>query len=190
MGGEETDLLLKAARLSPYLITPKEYGNIFFQVQFDAEGRAISPKTGELTGDRVFVIGTSAYMAPADPQKRNGATWLFLNHYHPQLQALCPSPNPDSCLSAVNHAPGWQGIKQFYVEPPEQFRKKDSDTSRWSGAGLVAFARHSDPAVPFMYRVPNDVHMRIDGNSLTDAQRDKNRSKLFCIADCTKPAPQ
>jgi hypothetical protein len=39
---------------------------------------------------------------------------------------------------------------------------------------------------PLMYRVPDDVHMQSEGNSLTDAQRAKNREKLFCIADCGK----
>lgn len=185
-GGEEISTLLKAARQSPYLVTPREYDNVFFQVRFDVDGRAISPKTGKLTGDRVFVVGTAVYLAPDDPQKRSGATWLFLNHYHHALQALCPSVNPDSCQSAVNLSPDWQGIREFSAEPPEPFRKKDDDPSRWSGAGFVAFARHSDAVVPFMYRVPSSVHMRADSNPLSDAERDRNRRTLFCIADCVK----
>lgn len=186
MGGEGTDNLIKVARTSPYLIAPAEYDNIFFHVRFDEEGRAISPKTGKLTGDRIFLFGTAVYLAPDDAQQRSGATWLYLGHYHEKLQALCPSPNPDSCMSAVNLNPNWPGIKAFYAEVPARYRQKEGDSERWAGPGEVAFARHSDPVTPFMYRVPNSVHMRIDGNSLTDAQRDKNRQKLFCIADCGK----
>lgn len=187
MGGEETDMLIKAVRHSPYLVAPTEYDNIFFHVLFDTEGRAISPKTGKPTGDRVFVVGTSVYLAPEDARKRNSASWLFLGHYNEKLQALCPSSNPDSCMSAVNLKPDWPGIKELYAEPAEQYRKKDSDTTRWYGEGWVAFARHADPVQPFLYRVPDDVHMRADDNAATDAQRAKNRKKLFCLADCVPP---
>ena len=186
-GSEETYLLNKAVRYSPYLVAPKEYDNIFFHVRFDSEGRAISPKTGKPTGDRVFVVGTSAYLAPEDPAKRTGATWLFLNHYVEKWQALCPSSNPDSCMSAVNQAPGWPGIKELYAEPAEQFRRKENDPTRWTGASWVAFARHADPVQPLMYRVPDEVHMRADDVARSDAEREKNRKKLFCIADCMKP---
>lgn len=186
IGSEETNLMMKAVRYSPYLVAPKEYSNIFFYVRFDNEGRAISPKTGKLTGDRVFVVGTSVYLAPEDSVKRSGATWLFLNHYSEKWQALCPSQNPDSCMSAVNLAPGWPGIKELYAEPAEQFRKKESDTTRWTGESWVAFARHVDPVQPLMYRVPNDVHMRADEGARSDAERERNRQKLFCIADCVK----
>lgn len=183
-GAEGSVLMQQAARRSPYLQAPNEYENIFFHVVFDEHGNAISPKTRQPTGDRVFVVGNAAYLAPADPRKRNGATWLFLNYYNTQLGALCPAENPDSCMSAVNLAPGWPGIKALNEQPPEKFRQRGDE--RWNGAGEVAFARHADPLAPLMYRVPNEVHMRIDGSSLTDAQRDKNRAKLFCIADCAK----
>lgn len=37
-----------------------------------------------------------------------------------------------------------------------------------------------------MYTVPDDVHMAIDQNGLTDAQIKENRAKPFCIMDCDK----
>ena len=183
MGGEETDALLKIVPKVPYLVTPKEFENVFFQVRFDEEGNAISPRTGKPTGDRAFVVDSAAYLAPADPARRNGATWLFLGYFNEKHNALCPGREAGSCLSAVNTAPGWTGIKALYTEPAKQFLRKDGD-GPWFGAGEVAFARHADPVQPLMYRVPDDVHMRIDGNGLTDAQRAKNRAKLFCVADC------
>jgi hypothetical protein len=74
----------------------------------------------------------------------------------------------------------------MYEEPPERFQRKDNDAA-WFGAGEVAFARHIDPVHPLMYRVPDDVVMSIDPNSITDAERARNREKLFCIADCGSP---
>lgn len=184
-GAEGSVLMQQLARRSPYLVAPAEYENIFFHVLFDEQGNALGSKTRKPTGDRVFLVGNAAYLAPADPQKRDGATWLFLNYYNAQLSALCPAQNPDSCMSAVNLAPGWPGIKAMYQQPPERFRQ--GDDVRWFGAGEVAFARHADPVSPLMYRVPDDVYMRVDGSSATDSQREKNRAKPFCIADCGKP---
>jgi hypothetical protein len=184
-GSEESDLLRKAVRHVPYLIAPSDFENIFFHVIFDHEGRAINPRTGKPTGDRVFLVGKAAYLAPENPLKRVGARWLFLNYYHENLVALCPSPSAESCASAVNLEPTWAGIHGMYQQPtPQPVHKKGDEP--WFGAQEVAFARHADPVRPLMYRVPNDVGMRVDSNPLSDAQRDKNREKLFCIADCTK----
>lgn len=187
MGGEESDVILQAARKVPYLVAPREYENVFFYVRFDEAGNAISPRTGKPTGDRVFMVDNAVYLAPSDPAKRNGATWLFLSYFNEKHNALCPGREDDSCMSAVNTASGWPGIKAMYTEPAKQFAHKDID-GPWFGPGEVAFARHTDPVQPLMYRVPDDVHMQIEGNVTTDAQRAKNRAKLFCIADCSPAA--
>lgn len=181
-GGEEGDNMRSAARVNPYLIAPDAFDNIFFHVRFDGEGRALAPRSGKPTGDRVFVAGRAVYLAPADSTKRNGATWLFLNYYNQELKAMCPALHPDSCMSAVNTAPNWTGIKALYEEPAPQFRRKDGE--RWYGATEVAFARHLDLVVPLMYHVPAGVHMKIDANPIKDGQLAKNRQKPFCIADC------
>jgi hypothetical protein len=177
----------KAARVNPYLVAPAAFDNIFFLVGFDSAGRALSPRTGKPTGDRVFVVGKAVYLAPEDPAKRNGATWLFLNFYDTALKAMCPGPDPDSCMSAANAAPGWAGIKALHEEAPA--RSAPKDRTRRYGLGEVAFARHADPVVPFMYRVPNDVHMKVDTNPISDAQLAKNREKPFCVADCPAGSP-
>jgi hypothetical protein len=170
----------------PYLVAPTEYANIFFHVLFDAEGRAISAKTRRRTGDRVFLVGDAVYLAPGDPKKRDRSEWLFLNYYNKELNALCPARKPESCLSAVNLGPNWPGIKAMYEEPAERFRQKEDDAA-WYGAGEVAFARHADPVQPLMYRVPDNVVMSNDSHRLTNAQRARNRERLFCIADCDRP---
>ena len=182
-GGEETSALLAAVPKVPYLVLPKEYENVLFHVRFDTEGNAISPRDGKLTGDRVYVVNNAVYLAPADPAKRERATWLFLNYYNEKLQALCPGESPESCMSAVNLAPGWKGITAMYTKPAAQFSHKETD-GRWFGPGEVAFARHADPVQPLMYRVPDDVRMRADRSDASDAERAKNRAKPFCIADC------
>ena len=123
-GSEDAVMLRQIVPKIPYLVAPTEYANIFFHVVFDMEGRAISPKTHKPTGDRIFVVGDAVYLAPADPQKRNGATWLFLNFYNKKLNALCPARSQDSCMSVVKHAPELSGIKAMYEEPPEQLRQK------------------------------------------------------------------
>lgn len=188
MGGDESDVILQAIRKVPYLVAPREYDNVFFYVGFDQEGNAIVPGTGKRTGDRAFLVGDEIYLAPSDGEKRSGARWLFLGYFNEKLNAICPGRNPNSCMSAVNTAPDWPGIKALYTEPAPQFARKEGD-ERWFGEGEVAFARHTDPVKPLMYRVPDDVHMQIEGNVTTDAQRAKNRAKLFCIADCTPAAP-
>ena len=185
-GSEDAVMLRQIVPKIPYLVAPAEYANIFFHALFDTEGSAFSPKTRRPTGDRVFLVGDAVYLAPGDPKKRNRREWLFLNYYNKELNALCPARNPDSCLSAVNLGPNWPGIKAMYEEPPERFRRKDNDAA-WFGAGEVAFARHTDPVQPLMYRVPDDVMMSNDPNPITDAQRAKNREQLFCIADCGSP---
>jgi len=185
-GSEDAVMLRQIVPKIPYLVAPTEYANIFFHVVFDMEGRAISPKTHKPTGDRIFVVGDAVYLAPADPQKRNGATWLFLNFYNKKLNALCPARSQDSCMSVVNLAPEWSGIKAMYEEPPEQFRQKSTDEA-WYGAGEVAFARHADPVRPLMYRVPDHIVMEADINDMSVSQRTRNREKLFCIADCGTP---
>lgn len=189
-GGEENDGIRAAARSNPYLVSPSAFNNIFFHVLFDKEGRAISPRNGKPTGDRVFVVNRAVYLAPDNQAKRNAANWLFLGFFHEDLPALCPALQQNSCMSAVNTAPGWAGIKALYEEPLPAFRRKD-DTP-WFGASLVAFARHNDPVVPLMYHVPENVPMKIDTNPISDLQLKKNRQKPFCIADCVrdlKPAP-
>lgn len=180
--GEGYEETLTAARTNPYLVKPAEFENIFFHVRFDQAGRAIGPHTHRPTGDRVFVFGNAVYLAPEAPEKRNGATWIFLNFYNEQRVPLCPSVHPDSCLGAVNMAPNWPGIKALHEAPPPRYKRKDK--APWFGATEVAFARHGDPSVPLMYRVPMDVPMHIDTNPVSDAQLAKNREKLFCIADC------
>jgi hypothetical protein len=184
-GSEDAVMLREIIPKIPYLVAPAEYANIFFHALFDAEGRAFSPKTHRPTGDRVFLVGDAVYLAPGDPKKRNRSEWLFLNYYNKELNALCPARNPDSCMSAVNLGPNWPGIKAMYEEPVERLRRKDDDAA-WYGAGEVAFARHTDPVHPLMYRVPDDVLMSNDPNPITDAQRAKNREQLFCIADCDR----
>lgn len=185
-GSEEAMLLQRAARKSPYLIVPAAYSNIFFYVLFDNQGRAISPKTGKPTGDRVFLVGDSVFLAPEDPKRRKEATWLFLSFYNAELNAMCPGKSRDSCMSAVNLSSDWPGIRQLYDEPPKQYKRKKGDGT-WFGAGEVAFARHTDPTRPLMYRIPDDVAMRIDSNPTTTAQIAKNREIPVCIADCEKP---
>ena len=168
-----------------YLIAPETYSNVFFHVVFDDQGRATSPKSHKPTGDRVFLVGDSVFLAPEDPKRRKYATWLFLGYYNTDLNAMCPGRSRDSCMSAVNLSSDWPGIKQMYEEPPEQFKHKKGDNP-WFGAGEVAFARHVDPIRPLMYRIPDDVIMQIDSNPTTKTQTDKNREKPVCIADCDK----
>jgi hypothetical protein len=182
-GAEETSALLDVLPKVPYLVLPREFENILFYVRFDSEGNAISPRTGKFTGDRIFVVNDAVYLAPADSAKRERANWLLLGFYNEGLRALCPGRSADSCMSAVNLAPGWQGIKAMYTQPPQQFARKEMD-GRWYGPGEVGFARHTDPVQPLMYRVPEEVPMRADRNARSDADRAKNRAKLFCIADC------
>lgn len=192
MGGEETDLLIKAAKRSPYLVTPVEYDNIFFIVNFDQQGNAISPKTHKKTGDRVFVVGNAVYLAPDNAHARDSARWLFLNYYHLKLQAMCPAENPDSCFSAVNLSATWPGIHVLNTSPASQFafneERQRKEKKTWYGAQEVAFARHTDPVQPLLYTVPTDVHMRIEVDGLTDAQMKKNREKQFCLIDCSAKA--
>jgi hypothetical protein len=185
-GSEEASLLQKASQKNPYLVSPTAYSNIFFYVLFDNQGRAISPKTHKLTGDRIFLIGDSVFLAPEDPKRRKGATWLFLSFYNAEQSAMCPGRSRDSCMSAVNLSSDWPGIKQMYDEPPEQYKRKKGEEA-WFGAREVAFARHTDPVRPLMYRIPDDVVMRIDSNPTTKAQIAKNRETPVCIADCEKP---
>lgn len=186
--GEANSALLKAARRSPYLVTQKEFGNVFFKVYFDKEGYAISPKTGRRTGDRVFEVANAAYLAPADDTKRERASWLFLNYYEPSLQALCPSVTKESCYSAANQAPDWQGIKLLHTSPAPQFafsrEKQEASKAHWEGYEEVAFARFSDPVSPLMYYVPQNVQMSVERDNTPDAQRLRNRETPFCIMDC------
>jgi hypothetical protein len=185
-GSEETQELLKAARHSPYLSQPKEFANIFFKVRFDREGFALNDKTGKKTGDRVFVVGKSVYLAPADAAKRDRATWLFLNYYDAQRVALCPSTNEAGCDDAVNLSPSWRGIKSFYSVAADSRERSPSakESAPSFGAGEVAFARFSDPVTPLMYTVPDLVSMAADPAGATAPQRRKNREKQFCLMDC------
>lgn len=185
-GSEEAAMLERIAQKNPYLIAPTAYSNIFFYVLFDKEGRAISPKTHKPTGDRVFLAGDAIYLAPDNPKRRKEAIWLFLNFFNRELNAMCPGRTRDSCVSAVNSSPDWRGIKGMHEEPAEQYKRKD-DSEEWFGNGEVAFARHVDPVRPLMYRIPDDVVMKIDTNPITKAQIVKNREKLVCIADCGRP---
>lgn len=188
MGGDGLYELEKVLPLSPYLVTQKEFANIFFKVFFDKDGFAISSKTGKRTGDRVFKVGKGIYLAPADDAKRDKATWLFLNYFEPSLEAMCPSLSKESCYSAANQSPDWQGIKLLHTSPSPQFaysaERQEKENVRWFGYEKVAFARFSDPVTPLMYYVPNDVDMAADGNGSTDEKRLKNREKPFCIIDC------
>jgi hypothetical protein len=187
LGSDETYTLLQAAKRSPYLITPKEYDNIIFKVQFDREGFAISKKTGKKTGDRVFVFGKAVYLAPSDPQLRDKATWLFLSYFNSELEAMCPGESRDSCFSAVNLANGWPGINALYTSPAPQYAydEQRQQKEQWYGAQEVAFARFADPEKPLMYRVPMSVRMTNDPNPVTDAQKTKLREKPFCLIDCS-----
>jgi len=182
-GSEEAIMLRKVIPKNPYLIAPATYSNVFFHVLFDDQGRAISPKTHKPTGDRVFLVGDAVFLAPEDPKRRKEATWLFLSFYNEELNAMCPGRTRDSCMSAVNLSSDWPGIKQMHEAPPKQYQRKKGDEA-WYGAREVAFARHADPTRPLMYRIPDDVVMRIDSNPATKAQIAKNREKPVCIADC------
>jgi hypothetical protein len=115
MGGDESDVILQAMRKVPYLTAPREYDNVFFYVGFDREGNALVPRTNKRTGDRAFLVGDAIYLAPADDMKRSGARWLFLGYFNEKFEAICPGRNPDSCMSAVNTAPGWPGIRALYT---------------------------------------------------------------------------
>ena len=182
-GSEEAVMLQKVIPKNPYLIAPTTYSNVFFHVLFDDQGRAISPKTHKPTGDRVFLVGDAVFLAPEDPKRRKEATWLFLSFYNEELKAMCPGRTRDSCMSAVNLSSDWPGIKQMHEAPPKQYQRKKGDEA-WYGAREVAFARHSEPTRPLMYRIPDDVVMRIDSNPATKAQIAKNRENPVCIADC------
>jgi hypothetical protein len=184
-GSEEAVTLRGIVRKNSYLVAPASYSNIFFHVLFDKEGRAISPKSHKPTGDRIFLAGSAIYLAPEDSKRRKHATWLFLNYYNEKLNAMCPGQTYDSCMSAVNSAPNWPGIRRMHEEPPKQYKQKDEE--KWYGAGEVAFARHMDPILPLMYRIPDDVETSQDTNGMTREQIAKNREKLVCIADCNRP---
>jgi len=187
---EETDELLKGVARSPYLSTQKEFANIFFKVQFDREGFAISPKTGKRTGDRVFKVQNAIYLAPADDTRREKENWQFLNFYNNELQAMCPSISKESCYSAANQAADWPGIKMLHTSPPPQyaysFEKEERDRTPWYGHEEVAFGRFSDPVKPLMYYVPSNVIMATDrdGDEAQRIKNRKNREKAFCIMDC------
>lgn len=189
IGGEETDMLYKAVPHSPYLIKPRQFASVFFIVQFDRRGFAISPKTGKKTGDRIFMAGHAAYLAPDDPKKRLRKRWLFLAYYHADLKALCPGAARESCTSAVNLQPQWSGIKALHTEPaPARHAPgagKEAAAAPMFGAGEVAFGRHGDAVVPFNYLVPSTTYMDIDGNATTDAEHAAHRAKPFCLIDCT-----
>lgn len=190
-GSEESELLWKQVAMSPYLIKAKDFDNVFFAVYFDKDGFAISSKTGKKTGDRVFVIDDAVYLAPDDPKKRLRGTFLFLNFYNKNLQALCPARNADSCYSAVNLSRNWPGIKQLYSSPGKQYiydeaRQKRERESPWFGAERVAFGRHEDENAAFTYFIPNDVELRADydNSKLSNEQKQKLRSTPVCILNC------
>ncbi|RSZ59626.1 hypothetical protein HF313_12805 [Massilia atriviolacea] len=187
-GGEETLMLYEVVPRSPYLIKPKQFDNVFFLVHFDEQGFAISPKTKKRTGDRVFLVGNKVFLAPAEPQKRLRTPWLFLTFYNAELKALCPGASKANCLSAVNPHPQWPGIKALNESPPKSPGAGDTSpngqSAPWFGQEKVAFARHDDPVLPFLYHVPPEVTMMADGSSPTEAQLKKNRLTPFCLIDC------
>ncbi|MBC7405462.1 MAG: hypothetical protein H7252_07235 [Cytophaga sp.] len=191
-GGEEAMMLYLKVPRNPYLIAPKQFANVFFLTYFDEQGFAISAKTNKKTGERIFTVGDAVYLAPADPVKREKTDWLFLAYFNADLIALCPARNPDSCYSAVNLSQNWNGIKEFYTSAKKPFfydsARQAKEKETWFGKEMVAFGRHSDPIVPFMYHVPDEVLMTIDPNPRSDEQRIKNREKPFCLLDC-KGAP-
>ncbi|UOD29960.1 hypothetical protein INH39_32175 [Massilia violaceinigra] len=177
-GSEETTDLYEAVPRSPYLVKGKQFPSVFFIVKFDKRGFAISPKTGKRTGDRVFLAGGGAYLAPDDPAKRLRQRWLFLSYYHSSLKALCPGEAEQSCASAINLQPQWRGIKALHAEPAKPY------AGRMFGPGETAFARHGEPALPFNYTVPADVDMPADDHANSAAERAANRARPFCIIDC------
>lgn len=188
---EESNLLWKQVASSPYLIKPKDFDNVFFAVYFDKEGFAISSKTGKKTGDRVFMVDNAVYLGPDDPKKRLRGTFLFLNYYNKDLQALCPGRSADSCYSAVNLSGKWPGIRQLYSSPASRYayneaRQKREQTSPWFGAEQVAFGRHEDDITPFMYSIPDDVALRADydNSNLSDEQKQKLRRIPVCLLNC------
>ncbi|RSZ56193.1 hypothetical protein HF313_21715 [Massilia atriviolacea] len=192
-GSAETSELYKAVARSPYLVKPKQFGSVFFIVKFDRRGFAISPKTGKRTGDRVFMAGGAAYLAPDHPGKRLRQPWLFLSYYHDSLKALCPGAARESCASAVNLQPQWRGIKALHSAPPKPF------AGPMFGAGRTAFARHGEPPQPFRYTVPDDVPDDVPmaaGEPAPGAPA--HRAAPFCLIDCPAgaraiipdPAPQ
>lgn len=185
--GEEGVMLFRAVAHSPYLIKPEQFDQAFFLALFDAQGFAISPKDNKKTGDRVFVVANAVYLAPADPDKRLKKKWLFLGYYNEALSALCPSSHKESCYSAVNLAPDWTGIKAFHTSASggNAFDAKAESAGKriWYGPEEVAFARHADPVVPLLYKVPDEISMKGEVNP-TEAGKKKNREKPFCLIDC------
>ncbi|NHZ90048.1 hypothetical protein F2P45_13635 [Massilia sp. CCM 8733] len=177
-GSEETSDLYKAVPHSPYLVKPKQFASVFFIVKFDKRGFAISPKTGKRTGDRVFLAGGGAYLAPDNPAKRLRQPWLFLSYYHSVPRALCPGAGAESCASAVNLQPQWRGIKALHGEPSRPH------AGPMFGPGQTAFARHGEAALPFNYTVPAEVDMAADEHAAGAAGRAAHRATPFCLIDC------
>lgn len=201
--GEEGVMLFRAVANTPNLIKPEQFDQAFFIASFDEQGFAFSPKTGKKTGERIFLSGNEVYLAPADPDKRSKKKWLFLAYYNEELQALCPAAHKESCYSAVNLAPNWGGSKALHTPAPKPYtfdaKREDQLKRIWNGPEEVAFARHADPVVPLMYRVPEDVSIKGETMNTSEAAKKKNREKMFCLIDCNgaanpvkfgaKPAP-
>ena len=187
---EESVMVARAAKHSPYLVAPAEYSNVFFKVLFDEQGFAFSAKHAKKTGDRVFMVGNSVYLAPDKASARDSSTWLFLNFYNREMGALCPAEARDSCYSAVNLADSWPGIKALYTQPSAEFAWTEARQLKEKmpayGVEEVAFARHADPIRPLMYTIPESVWMTIElvKEGVTDAQKKKNREKQVCLMDC------
>lgn len=183
-GAEESSAVEDIVPRNPYLVQAKAYPHVYFLVGFDTAGNAISPKSGKPTGERAFIVDGAAYLAPSDPVKRNGATWLFLNYYHDKPAALCPGREPLSCLAVVNLAKEWRGLRRLFVEPPAPYADPEG---KWffQGAMQVAFARHADPVQPLLYQVSEDEWMHADSADNSPAARKRRRARPFCIADCS-----
>ncbi|WP_146171943.1 hypothetical protein [Pseudoduganella armeniaca] len=183
-GAEESSAVEDAVPRNPYLVQAKAYPHVYFLVRFDTAGNAIGPKSGKPTGERAFIVDGAVYLAPSDPAKRNGATWLFLNYYHDNPVALCPGREPLSCLAVVNLAGPWPGLRKLFGEPSAPYADPEG---KWAfrGATEVAFARHADPAQPLLYRVTDDVWMPGDNEDDSAAGRQRRRARPFCIADCS-----
>lgn len=189
LGGEEeeawSELVYFSLPKDPYLIKPKAIDVVFFLVYFDEQGFAFSPKTRKKTGERIYLRGDEVFLAAANPRMRQKSKWSFIGFYNKELDAICPGRTKESCMSSVNLSPDWHGIKQLYEAPSPEFSQEKLDPKReWQGAGEVAFARHRDPIVPFLFKLPENASS--EGHVVSNSQRKSLREKLSCIADCKK----
>jgi uncharacterized membrane-anchored protein YjiN (DUF445 family) len=71
--------------------------------------------------------------------------------------------------------------KKIRAACAESEKKKQADPTM---RARKDFVRTAKKLVADKMLDPNDVAMEVDNNPRTEAERDKNREKRFCIADC------